>query len=452
MARIDSAYDYYMTTYANQQVSRYDSHKKSELRKVYNRMVKTNKDAPLFKIPDIENAKKYAIDIKENAKSIQNVVASLSGNYGDFNNAFQKKIAISSAEDKVGVEYVGNGNENNNTSVDEFEIEVHRLASPQVNTGQYLSNDSLSFLPGAYSFDLNTTTSSYEFQFNVNSGENNKTVLHKLANLVNNSNLGIDATLLEQDNKTALSLTSRQTGLSKDEEYLFSIAPGADPASMNAMNLLMINRITQPSQNSDFTLNGNSHSSLSNTFTINNAFELTLKEPTDETVKIGFKANTDAVADNIQSLLDAYNGILNTARKYSIHNGPASTPQKNTSSEPVAQNTSAAGNKLLKEMSSLARQRRANLEYIGLLISDDGSLSIDKNILTDAIEPNRAEDTFNTLNQFKDALSDKVDHAAIDPMNYVNKIIVAYKNPGAHHFNTPYVTSIYSGLMMDQSV
>ena len=102
-------------------------------------------------------------------------------------------------------------------------------------------------------------------------------------------------------------------------------------------------------------------------------------------------------------------------------------------------------------MSSLARQRRANLEYIGLLVADDGALSIDKAHLANAIEPSRVEDTFQTLNQFKDALSDKVDNAAIDPMNYVNKVIVAYKNPG-HNFNTPYITSIYSGLMMDNYV
>ena len=43
MARIDSAYNYYMSTYANKEVSRYDSHKKSDLRKIYNQIVKKNK-------------------------------------------------------------------------------------------------------------------------------------------------------------------------------------------------------------------------------------------------------------------------------------------------------------------------------------------------------------------------------------------------------------------------
>ena len=40
MARIDNAYAYYISTYAKKTVSRYDSHKKSELRKVYNEIVK----------------------------------------------------------------------------------------------------------------------------------------------------------------------------------------------------------------------------------------------------------------------------------------------------------------------------------------------------------------------------------------------------------------------------
>ena len=54
MARIDSAYDYYISTYAQKKVSRYDSHKKSDLRKVYNQIVKSNKDSPLYKIPNME--------------------------------------------------------------------------------------------------------------------------------------------------------------------------------------------------------------------------------------------------------------------------------------------------------------------------------------------------------------------------------------------------------------
>ena len=35
-------------------------------------------------------------------------------------------------------------------------------------------------------------------------------------------------------------------------------------------------------------------------------------------------------------------------------------------------------------------------------------------------------------------------------MNYVDKLLVAYKNPAGHNFTAPYATSVYSGMMLDQ--
>ena len=187
MARIDNAYAYYISTYAKKTVSRYDSHKKSELRKVYNEIVKINKDSPLYKIPNLTDAKKYAIDIKENARSIQNVVASLSDQYGSFEDSFKKKVAMSSDDEKVSVTYIGDGSEESKTN--NFDIEVQRLATPQINQGRFLKDNTLSMRPGAYSFDLNTPGAAYEFQYNINSDETNLDVLDKLARLVNSSSL-----------------------------------------------------------------------------------------------------------------------------------------------------------------------------------------------------------------------------------------------------------------------
>ena len=87
MAKIDSAYAYYVSNYAHKEVSRYDSHKKSDLRKVYNKIIKANKESPLYKISNLSEAKKYAIDIKESSKNIQNAVASLSASISAVLNA-----------------------------------------------------------------------------------------------------------------------------------------------------------------------------------------------------------------------------------------------------------------------------------------------------------------------------------------------------------------------------
>ena len=47
---IGSAYDYYLKTYGSQQTSRYDSHRKEDLRNTVNKIKILNKESPLYKI------------------------------------------------------------------------------------------------------------------------------------------------------------------------------------------------------------------------------------------------------------------------------------------------------------------------------------------------------------------------------------------------------------------
>ena len=89
-------------------------------------------------------------------------------------------------------------------------------------------------------------------------------------------------------------------------------------------------------------------------------------------------------------------------------------------------------------MSSVAKDYRNELEAMGLELDADNYLHIDRSLLYDAATAEDAQDNFAILNQFKDTLNSKAAEASIDPMNYVNKIIVAYKNPGhnlRHHIS-----------------
>ena len=423
-----SVYDYYLSTYAkNAGNSRYDTHKKSELRGVYNRMVKTNKDAPLYKMNLDEEALNFVIDLKENARSMQNVVSSLSGSDGDIESVFYKKIAVSSNEDAVGVEYVGN-DKNPDTPV--FEVGVESIATPQVNRGRFLSANGLDFEAGSYAFDLETTTNSYEFQFNVNYGDTNYAVQSKIARLINTSNIGLMADVVTDRNaNSALQITSKQTGLSEDEEYLFNISSNT---SWNEIHRLGIDRITSPAKSSVFTLNGSEHSSLANTFTINQEFEITLKgeTPGDEPAQIGFKANTEAIADSVDNLLTAYNGFVHVGQEYSSGKG---------------------NNQLLNEINGIGRRMASELSKVGVRINDDMSLSLDRDAIADVVTSAEARKAFDTLNKFKEALSKEADKTAVNPMNYVDKVAVEYKNPG-RNFAAPYASSTYSGLLIDQSL
>ena len=196
------------------------------------------------------------------------------------------------------------------------------------------------------------------------------------------------------------------------------------------MNILGIDNIEKEAKSSSFLLNGIEHSSYSNTFTVDKIFDITLHDvnAANDSVLVGFKANADAIADNVQRLANAYNGIIDLAH---------------------AHNESRGSSKLIRDISSVARNYHNELESIGINIKADSRLSIDRNLLIDAVTAPDSQETFALLNDFKDDLNEKSTNAFIDPMNYVNKLVVAYKNPG-HNFATPYITSIYSGMMLDQ--
>ena len=46
-------------------------------------------------------------------------------------------------------------------------------------------------------------------------------------------------------------------------------------------------------------------------------------------------------------------------------------------------------------------------------------------------------------------LSRKMQDIALNPMEYVDKTIVTYPNTSRAGFNTPYNTSVYSGIMFN---
>ncbi len=422
MSRIDTAYNYFMTTYGSSIGSRYESHKKSELRDTYNRIVKTNKDSPLYKLKDTEDMGQFAIDIKEHANNMSLSVSNLSSADDDIASVLDKRVASSSNPDTVDARYIGD----KESDVDDFTIEVNALAKPQINTGNFLNPNDQDFRPGQYSFDLDIRNHSYEFQFNVNPGENNLNVQNKLVRLINTSDVGLSAQLIADRNESnAIQINSKSTGISEDETTLFNIT---STISRRELDILGLDRITQQPSNSDFTLNGVQHQSLSNTFTVNKAYELELKAPTHGEVTVGLMNDTEALSDGVNQLLDSYNGMIDVGLKYT------GTHQNRT---------------LFNEMSSIARSMAGSLAFAGITMNAEGHLSLDKQKLSEVINSTDKAQAFTVLNELKTAIRAAASKASINPMAYVDKAIVEYKNPGKS-LTAPYATSAYSGMILNQ--
>lgn len=425
-----SIYNHYMTTYAPRKSdARLDSHNKSELKNIYSNILKLNKEAPLYLYDRNEQTTSFALSLKENARQLQHTILNTAGKAQ--NDLFKNKVAFSSDDNIVSVKYIGEQDASGEENAS-YEIEVQSLASSQVNTGYSLPNDEKGLKPGTYSFDVNCNNLAYEFQFTVNDEDTNIDVQTKLVRLFNHANIGLNASIVDDtDSSSSLRIESVQTGEGNPPGTpLFTIQNTENQSGFDVTGFLGIDYVTRDGSNARFTVNGEETSTASNHFIINEDFEITLNNVSGESqepVTIGLKANVDSLKDNIHNLISGYNTFLQAADQY-----------KNIT----------ASNKLSFETKNVATLYRNELDAVGINITENGTLSIDDNLLTQTAESEDAYDLLSPLKNFSSSLFQKGEDISRDPLSYANQKIVAYKKPG-NNFISPYANSNYSGLIFN---
>ena len=421
---IGSVYDYYLTTYASKPATRSDTHKKSELRNIYNTIVKISKKSPLYKVDVSENIQRYAIDLKENARFIKSKTDLF---FNDSDNGIHKKL-ISSDEDVLSINYMGIPESEQNDSILSYEFQVDALAKPQVNTGNFLKSNGTSISTGNHAFEVDIGDYSYEFQFSVQPEDTNKSVQEKLARLINRSDIGLTAQVITNDaNKSALKLTSDKTGTAFNGT-IFSVINTHEQLDDNTIDRLGLNNVSQMSSNAEFRINGVNRTSASNTFTINKNLEVTLKgiSREDNPSHIKYQDDIISIIDSIKGMADSYNNIVDLANK--------------TTRE------SDQTHSLQKEIRRMTERYKNDLESIGLNITEEGYLNFDESLILQSAGEGTISESLNHLREFKNGLAAKADDISINPMKYVKKVMISYPNP-KKSFANPYVTSIYSGMM-----
>lgn len=427
-AILNSVYNNYLTAYAPKSVTQYDTHKKSELRSVYNSIVKINKESPWYLPTTSRSTQEYAVALKEHARELHNTIASLGGL--EETGLFNKKSAFSTHEDIVSANYI---NTQDGEGVDpQFQIKVNSLASPQENVGEYLPNDKISLPAGTYSFDVAINDINYEFQFSINESETNRKVQERLVRLINQSDIGIKASLIETEDAIAsLHLISDISGLPTGKEVIFSISEEHTSMQKGAVAYLGLNHITQKASDAHFQINGEDHSSSSNLFTISNLFEVELKgiSPDDVSTTIGLKPDLESLTDNVSHLLGGYNSFIKAAASYL--------------------ETQRRSKQLLQEMTGIASLYQDSLASTGVHLREDGTMEINPTQLYKTVSDSEdLHQSFGYLKDFSNMLLNKSKQVSLNPMSYVEKTIVAYKNPG-HNFISPYISSAYSGMMFN---
>ncbi len=429
---LNSVYNFYVTTYAPKTNSRYDTHKKSELRSVYSSIVNQNKDAPLYLLHNDTETREFAIGVKENARSLKNTIASLGGL--DSESLLNKKTASSSNSAIATASYIGTTP--GDTTASGFDMTVSSLASHQVNLGNFLNkNDVAALAPDTYSFDIGINSLSYEFQFTVNKGDTNNDTQQRLTRLVNNANIGLNAEITDNPNnpdQSAIKLESAATGEQEHGGHIFTISEDYTSKNTGTVDYLGIGTATRLGSDASFNINGTPHTASSNNFTVDNAYDVVLHNTTDqssgETVSIGLKTDVDSLTENMISLVRGYNSVLQTAAEY--------TDVQPKSSE------------IMHELSSISRTYAKGLTDIGINLNLDGSLELDEDSFRKSMQNGNISKNLAPVRSFTNSLLRKSDQVSLNPMRYVDKTVVEYKNPGKN-FANPYITSEYSGMLFN---
>lgn len=422
---ISSVYSYYLSQYGNKSNSKYDSHTRTQLKNTYSKVVKINSQTPVYKLDLSTAAQKYAIDLKEHARALENITEDLSD--GTEGTMTFKKSAVSSNASAVNASYITDfGAASDDES---FDINVKQLACSQLNTGNYLQPRSKHIKPGEYSFDLSINDVIYEFQFKVDNSETTNNIQNKIARLINRSNIGLTANIKEDNlGNTAINIESEATGINGTTPVIFSIKSD-DASNQPLIDTLGLDRVTQYPANAIFDVDGDERSSMSNSITINKAYDVKLSKVTEEPVTISLKADADSIVESLNELVAGYNNLI------SVTNDENNNHFQGTE-------------KLQNEIASIARSYKKQLADSGLSLNKDGTISADKEVIINADNKDALSHIYESLNSFKNSIKEKAEDIALNPMDYVNNKIIAYKNP-LRSFPDPYNLSAYTGMMFN---
>lgn len=424
-AVLNNVYNYYRADLFGRSSSRYDSHDRSDLKKVYKSIVNMSKDEPVFLLKDVKAIEEYSIHMKESAIRFRNSIASLGGL--NESTMFEQRTVYST--DPEVVEATGI----NISKDDTLDITVEGLATVQETVGNFIPESELSLSPGAYSFDVMTANSNYELQFNIGDTDTNHSIQSRLSRLINHSNLGLKASVItNEQNESALLIRSNKTGTTTGGQQPFTISDENTSQRKGIIDYLGIRETGNPAQNARYTVNGKSFQSPSNSFILDGKYSITLKDiggTEDDPIKIGVKPDYESLKDNIISLTSSYNDFLQAAAKY-VDQHPRT-------------------NLLIGTMKAMSAGYASAFTKAGITQDSSGNLSVDEEKLTTALGSADAEETLGSLKNFMHTTLHKATQIQLNPLDYIDKRIVAYKNPNVSHYANPYVTSAYSGMLFN---
>jgi flagellar hook-associated protein 2 len=396
------------------------THKASDLKAIYNNMAKYNKNSPLYLMDFSESKQSYIINIKEAAITLKDTADIFS----DADNTLYSSRTFRSDNDSAVTGSIKSGDLSNLPAG--FSIGIDHLATEQVNIGEYIDSEGQDFFPKKHSFTMSTPGGTANFSISVASGDTNLMVQQKVADAINERHTGVTASIINSGDENALMISSNETGASGTADGLQFSFKSAATTGQNMVEMLGLNNVSTEASNSVFSINGEAHTSASNHIAINHIVELDFHETTDKDANISFVPDTKIAKEQVDAFVSAYNTLVDLSKNEgTINLGTRS---------------------LARDIKGIAGNHIDELSKLGITVDEDGKMIKDDSIVSQNLENGSFDALFSDISDFKNDMVKATDRLTIDPMAYVNKLIVTYPNK-ANKFDTPYTQSLYSGLI-----
>lgn len=418
MLNLNNIYNHYSSQMIAPLTNRkLNTQKKDDLKTVYNNMVKQNQNSPFYKFTLSDATSAYAIGIKEAAMALEAESQSLNS---QDNVLYQQMTAISDNENVVYASLNDNAAED---LPEQLSVQVDHLATGQTNVGHYLPSGESSIPAGEYSFGISVGHNQYTFQLTVHKGESNQQIQRNLANAINENSIGVRANLRNHrvDGTSALVLRSEAVGMPQNNDLFFQF--NETYLENDIVSKLGINEVETPPSNAEFYINDQFHTSISNRISLNHSMDLDLLSTSDAPIQIKLVVDDDKITDKLKDFTDSYNQLVDIARN--------STSQRGAT-------------KLFRDITRLTQRHADSLKAAGLTLDENGYMSITEDVDTAQIQKLFDED----LSAFRRDIKKTTQDMTINPLNYVDKVVVTYPNVQGTYPN-PYNPSKYSGLLFN---
>lgn len=413
----------------NQLVSSYYSNFKTnpasgskDSKNIYKSILSINKKSPLYKLSMTNEKQEFAMNIKSAALTLKDQLDYITE---PENSVFSSYKVISNDTETASVKVLS---DDQKAMPEQISLKVNRLASPQINESYEVPSSDISNLSGTYAFIVNTEDMMYEYQLSITPGSTNESILTKMSDFINKSKIGIKADVIDGGGSTKLNLVSEATGSMGMPIFTLKDFDKSGQNNIGIISYYGLDNITKHSQNSSVEINGETKETLRNQFTFNKALNVTIHKTNSEPVLIQTVPDTEHVYNKVKPMLEVFNSLVDLA---------------------AASKQNARSLKLTHDLNLAVIKNYEALEEAGVTSLPDSHLELNKEKLDSSVNNGTLKNIFSSDSSFYHNLINAANNISINPVDYLDKVVVTYPNTSVPGFYSPYAASLYSGMLFN---